>query len=402
MILMLAVLLAPLALLLWKPVWYRALDNQQATVTNLQLYRERSDELEQSDLPADERAALQLELDREFLALADERQEIRTRDGRAFGLLAAVLMVVLLGSVALYQLWGSAPELQATALLDKGEKVELTQAEREQLMSLLAHASARNPKNLEWGYLNARLLSAIGDYPAAIKAFEGILEVLPADATADRAATLTLLAESRFYGSDQKADEPTYELLKEALTLQPNSRQALGLAGILAFELKRPQDALGHWKVLWQSLPDGPESQMLAQGIQRAASAMQANGEEVDLSWMQRASIKVRVTISPEALAAVPKDAPVFILARAVAGPPMPLAAKRVTVADLPMDVTLDDSMAMAAGMNISNFGEVVLVARVSLSGKPTASSGDWQIESAPVNSRDTELQALEISHKVP
>ncbi|MCY0963747.1 c-type cytochrome biogenesis protein CcmI [Parathalassolituus penaei] len=402
MILMLAVLLLPLALLLWKPVWYRAVDNQQGAATNLQLYRERSTELESSDLPEDEKAALQLELDREFLAQAEERAEIRTRDGRAYVLLTAVLIITLMSSVALYQLWGSAPELQATALLDKGEKVELTQGEREQLMSLLGHAAARNPKNLEWGYLNARLLSATGDYPAAIQAFQNILDVLPADATDDRAATMTLLAEARFYGSDQKADEPTYQLLKDALALQPNSRQALGLAGILAFELKHPQEAINHWKVLWQSLPDGPEAQMLAQGIQRAVSALQANGEKVDLSWMQRASLKLHVSISDEARQKVPADAPVFILARAVAGPPMPLAVKRVTVADLPLDVTLDDSMAMAPGMNISGFNEVVLVARVSLTGKPVASSGDWQIESAPVSNRETERQSLEISQLVP
>jgi cytochrome c-type biogenesis protein CcmH len=401
MIWMLAVLLVPLALLLWKPVWYRPQSGQQVA-ENLQLYRERTAEVVASDLPEDEKASLQLELDREFLASADNRSESATMGGRPELIMGVLLLVIVIASGALYLRWGSAVELQATALLNKGEQVELTVPERQTLLSLLGESSERNPKNLEWGYLNARLLSASGDYPRAIAAFERILAELPADAGADRAATLALLAEARFFAADQKADEETYGLLKQALALNPDSRQALGLAGILAFELKHPDEAIDHWRKLWLGLPDGPESQMLAQGIQRAADAMRASGQEIDLGWMQRAAIRVRVDISAEARAAVPQDATVFVLARAVAGPPMPLAVKRLTVADLPQDVVLNDAMAMAPGMNLSSFADVVLVARVSLSGQPVAKSGDWQFESAPVSNHEPEKQALVIDSRVP
>lgn len=402
MIWMLVALLLPLAVLLWRPHWYATTTGTQSG-TNLALYNERCAELATMDLPADEKAALQLELDREFLASAGEAQE-RVRGGSRSELwTGGMLILALLGTVGLYQLWGAAPELQATALLDKGERVELTAAEREQLLQLMDVAAGRNTDNLEWAYLNARLLNANGDYNKAIQAFEGILAELPADASADKAATLALLAEARFFAADQKADEATYDLLKQSLALNPNSRQTLGLAGVLAFELQKPQEALAHWRQLWQGLPAGsPESMMLAQGIQRAAERMQANGDTVDLSWMERASLTITVDISAEARAAVAADSTVFVLARAVSGPPMPLAVQRLKVADLPRQVQLDSSMAMAQGLSLDNYDEVTVIARVSRTGQPVAASGDWQVLQSPVKTRGTDPFSLLIDAQVP
>lgn len=66
--------------------------------------------------------------------------------------------------------------------------------------------------------------------------------------------------------------------------------------------------------------------------------------------------MKVRVDLAPEVKAkALPTDS-VFIFARAVNGPPAPLAAKRVTVAELPVTVELGDADAMMPQLKLSNF----------------------------------------------
>ena len=116
---------------------------------------------------------------------------------------------------------------------------------------------------------------------------------------------------------------------------------------------------------------------------------------------MERTGIQVLVDITPQARAAVQPSDIVFILAKAVAGPPAPLAVQRLTVAELPVTVTLDDSMAMMPNMTISSFDEVTLAARVSVSGQPVAKPGDWQIELSPVASDTTEPQRLVISQRV-
>ncbi|MDO6805989.1 hypothetical protein Q4595_26265, partial [Wenyingzhuangia sp. 1_MG-2023] len=93
----------------------------------------------------------------------------------------------------------------------------------------------------------------------------------------------------------------TYALLDEALSLNPQSRQALGMAGILAFELGKHERAINHWKALWQGLPEGPESQVLAQGIRRAAEQLATQDIIVDLAWLERVGLTVAVDISAEA-----------------------------------------------------------------------------------------------------
>ena len=78
----------------------------------------------------------------------------------------------------------------------------------------------------------------------------------------------------------------------------------------------------------------------------------------------------------------------------------MPLALLRVKVKDLPVDFKLDDSMAMSPQMKLSNFPEVVIVARVSKSGTAITQAGDLEGVSAPVKLGTRDVQ-VEISRKI-
>ena len=59
----------------------------------------------------------------------------------------------------------------------------------------------------------------------------------------------------------------------------------------------------------------------------------------------------------------------------------MPLAVKRLTVADLPVTVELSDADAMIPSMKLSAFDKIVVGARISKSGQPIAQPGDFFIE---------------------
>ena len=96
-------------------------------------------------------------------------------------------------------------------------------------------------------------------------------------------------------------------------------------------------------------------------------------------------SLAVQVSLDPDFAARVRLrgDATVFVIARAPDGPPMPVAAEKHTVSELPFTTTLDDSDSPMPTLKLSQLKEVVLVARLSASGEGNRQDGD--IESKPV-----------------
>ena len=110
-------------------------------------------------------------------------------------------------------------------------------------------------------------------------------------------------------------------------------------------------------------------------------------------------AITAHVTISASFKAEA--QTPVFVIARTPSGTGPPLAARRLTVADLPTAVTLTDADAMLPGRSLSQQESLQLLARVSLGGAPTRSAGD--LESRPVTARPGgEPVRLHIEHIVP
>lgn len=79
----------------------------------------------------------------------------------------------------------------------------------------------------------------------------------------------------------------------------------------------------------------------------------------------------------------------------------MPLAAIRITVADLPMEFTLDDSLSMSPQAKLSLFKNVRIEARVAKSGDVAAKSGDLVGIFDSVKVGTTGL-ALTIDHVLP
>ena len=88
-------------------------------------------------------------------------------------------------------------------------------------------------------------------------------------------------------------------------------------------------------------------------------------------------SVSGRVELAPALKAKANPDDVVFIFARAVDGPRMPLAAQRARVADLPLDFMLDDSQSVMQGATISSVDSVRIEVRVSKSGTANPGKGD-------------------------
>ena len=113
------------------------------------------------------------------------------------------------------------------------------------------------------------------------------------------------------------------------------------------------------------------------------------------------AVVSARVALSEEAVAAINRDASVFIIARDPAAPSPPIAVTRRLLSELPAVVSLTDAQSMVEGRNLSAFAELEILARVSLSGGPAAASGDW-FGSKLVRPAENRSITLTINQQVP
>ncbi|MDD2929929.1 MAG: c-type cytochrome biogenesis protein CcmI [Sideroxydans sp.] len=184
--------------------------------------------------------------------------------------------------------------------------------------------------------------------------------------------------------------KPT-EFINKALQLDPNHMKALALAGSAAMERGDFAAAIKHWEKLLKQLPPGGEDAMAIQGgineARQLLSHMKSGGKTApmleqiappeQMAAAGKERITGRVTLDPKLQGKYSPDDTLFVLARAAQGPKMPLAIMRMQVSDLPLDFELDDNMAMAPQMKLSNFDEVVVVGRISKSGTAMPQAGD-------------------------
>jgi hypothetical protein len=78
-----------------------------------------------------------------------------------------------------------------------------------------------------------------------------------------------------------------------------------------------------------------------------------------------------------------------FIVAKSVDAPGIPVAVFRGSVGSWPLKFTLDDSQAMMPGKNLSSAGRVTIEARISQKGQPLPTAGDLQGSSGVINPAD-------------
>jgi cytochrome c-type biogenesis protein CcmH len=99
----------------------------------------------------------------------------------------------------------------------------------------------------------------------------------------------------------------------------------------------------------------------------------------------QSLAISGKVTVASSLAGKGSATDTLFVFAREVNGPPMPVAIVRATKKDLPFTFRLDDTTGMMPSRKLSDVGTVVIVARLSKSGKAMPESGDLEGISQPV-----------------
>ncbi|MES2871262.1 MAG: c-type cytochrome biogenesis protein CcmI [Pseudomonadota bacterium] len=368
----------------------RAQREEDRTALNVALYQERVTELQaqrEEGVLSDEQLEVgRAEAARELLADTEGVAPARESSlGKLLPILAAVMVPVL--GLGLYLHYGSSDKVELTR--------EFSQPPQslDEMVARLERAAAAQPDSAEGLYFLGRAYMAQNRAGDAAKVFERTVAL-----AGRQPELLGQWAQAQYFADDKQWSDKTQALTDEALKADPKEVTSLGLLGIAAFEGKRYQEAITYWERLLNELPEGDQSRLALQGgIEKAREQLLASGGKVDAAPVAKAqaSIKVSVDVADAVKAKLLPGDSVFIFARAVSGPPAPLAVKRVTVADLPITVELSDADAMMPQLKLSNFPEVQLMARISRAGQPTA--GEWVGRSQPLSSNTQALQQLTI-----
>ena len=269
----------------------------------------------------------------------------------------------------------------------------------EEMVEKLAAKMKDKPDNAEGWFMLGRSYMSMGRYKEAVDALEKTNNLVPNNPVVmlRYADALTMLRGGRLSGKP-------FELIKKAVEIKPDDQTGLWLLGLGYEEKGEYKKAISYWNLLIPLLKDNKSIDEVNKLIRSAKKKAGINLSEVNQLEVKKvqARLKVSVGIDSDLLKNVSMDDTVFIFAKAVSGPPMPLAVVRKQVKDLPIQVSLDDSMAMIPSMKLSNFSRVQVSARVSKSGQPGAQSGDIQSEAYVVESNQTKIIKLVISNIVP
>jgi cytochrome c-type biogenesis protein CcmH len=314
---------------------------------------------------------LKLEQQRRLLQEADSVTTGSAATRRGSMVLIAMAVVIPLGAAAFYFHFGSWGDWKIQQLLEQSEREIRAGSDNRATLEALGKAleqrlAQRQDDDGKRRFMLARINSGFGRYAEAANQFRLLLIKFPDDAN-----LIAQHAQAQYLANDRRMTADLKAQAERALKIDSNQTTALGLLGIAAFDEKDYASALKYWRHLSRLLPPGsPTAGLIERGI---AQAREALGNDAVVG----ATLNVSVSLSPELAATAPPQGVLFVFARAVGGPPMPLAVARLDPSKLPLEVILDDSMAMAEGMTLSSFKQVEVIARITASGQVRGAPGD-------------------------
>lgn len=388
-------LLAALAFLLVPLLRGRGVQAEEdRTALNVALYQERLAELA-TQQSAGTLTAEQFESGRADAAreLLDDTQGTAKRRnshlGKAVPLIAAILTPLV--GYGLYLHWGASEKVQLARELTEQPKTI------EEMVGRLERAVEAQPESAEAWYFLARTYMSQERPADAAGAYEQVVKL-----AGRQPDLLGQLAQALYFAENRQWSPRMQQLTDEALSGDPHEVTSLGLLGIAAYEEQRFEDAIGFWERLVATLPaEDPSREAIQGGIARAREQLgepasaQVSKPSAETAATASTGLTVDVRLGAELADDVRPTDVVFVFARALSGPPMPLAVKRLTVADLPTTVNLSDTDAMTPQLRLSNFERVRVFARISRDGNAT--QGEWQGSSEPLNSSGEDVIRLTI-----
>ncbi len=269
-----------------------------------------------------------------------------------------ILSVPIIAFVIYLSLGGGMNTLQGNI-----PTVENTQQDQEQLLTtFIQKLETQGSSASEWQLLG-QIYQKRNEFSLAEKAFFQARQLEPENAsiTADYIELSMLL-------TDGKPNDETTALLKQTLTNNNEEPKLLWLAAMHASYENNTELQITYLKQLLALIPqDSPQRQI----IEKIILATE------DITTVNDVVLTIKVNIDDTIKPHIKEGATLFVYARAMQGPRMPLAVARYALDATPETIVLNDQMAMMPEMKLSDFEEVEIIALISHSGQAQTSPGD-------------------------
>ena len=379
-----ALLIAIALCFLLIPLWLKVSHvSQNDESINILLAQNRmqalNDELENGIITQTQFDALQNELMLHLHQDLSNSHEhvIDENKGRWLALPIAVFVPLL--ALAIYSIKGDlrAFDPPMTTATTTASGTPKTAADINAMVEKLAQKMEQDPQDPQGWIMLARSYKVLKRYPDAVSALRKARALL-----GDEPQTLLQLADViAMQNGGSLLGEPT-ELVAKALALDANNDMGLWLYGLANAEDGKFKEAIGYWKTLQTHYKTNDADYAEVQKL--IDQAKEALGEKVDSTKevssptaVSGKSLHLAVALDDKFKSIVNADDYVFIYAQPAQGGRMPLAVVKKQVKELPINITLDDSMAMMPNMTISSVANVQVSARVSKSGNASPQSGE-------------------------
>lgn len=330
------------------------------------------------------------------------------RSRKIFALILSTIFLLPASAIGLYRLLGEPHALDPTQLTARSESSPRLEQAIDQLVAKLK----QDPNNAEGWVLLGRAYKTTQKFAEARDAFKQALGLSPdnADLIVDYAEALALS------GTSHKLDGETRTLIEQALTLDSQNQHGLWLLGISDYQAENYRAAIEHWNRL---LPLLPEDSNVAKSVKGQIEKAENELKSTDKYFTDRANLlsatqdpdssstsaknneiklNVKVTLAEHLKNLIAPNDIVFVFAKAVSGPPMPLVVQRFSASKLPLAVVLDDSMSMLPNTKLSQFPQITIGARISKSGNATPQVGDLEGVSGSVQTSTIDMIEVAIN----
>lgn len=357
---------------------------------------------EQGEIDSDAYQSTRDEIEQSLFSDVNEIEADTQQETSRASILSTVLIVMLIPVIAIpvyFKLGNMAftQELDSKQAAQNATRGQIPQnadgtPDIDTMISGLQKKMEENPENAKGWYMLGRSYMVIKRYPEAVTSYEKALALKPnsADIMLSLADSLAMTNNGVVFGRPS-------ELIDRALVMQPNNLTGLWLGGMAARQEGNSLVAIERWtKALAQvsdpseraeiksliseatgQLSESQKAQLATSSKARAIELKTEVKPKINVTSSNKEGITVSISLSEKMLERASPTDFVFVYAKAMSGPPMPLAAAKIQVKDLPTEIVLNDAMAMMPSLKISSFPEVIVGARVSKTGQPIPQNGD-------------------------